>query len=1155
MASDQVPSAADLRAGALRRRVLLPNYFVGSVIIEQLAAEGDLLFVTVRTEAGDLQQVTLSEAELRTALASALDEPKVVQPNDFFLLVESARIRLAYAYDPHFAVSLSGVEALPHQIEAVYDRMLPQARLRFLLADDPGAGKTIMAGLLIKELRLRGAAERILILCPAPLTLQWQDELHSKFDEQFERMDSDRVKDQLAGNPWDRYPRCVASIDFAKQADVWPGLMRTSWDLVVIDEAHKCAARTYGKEVKKTNRYQLAERLSAQAERLLLMTATPHQGDPNQFGHLLRLLDGDQFYDGTFDRDVLKAEGNPWLLRRMKEDLRDFDGKPLFSPRNVLTQPFDLSPAEDKLYKAVTAYINEFLPKQKGGRRQMSVALARTVLQRRLASSLRAIRRSLERRLERFTDVLDGLKGLDEDEVAARLKELHLLTDDDERETDDETEEEEEEAASGITAVERVDDLRREVERLKELVAQTQAAQAAGEESKLKALRDCLNNAQFNELHDGRGKLLIFTEHKDTLDYLTENLRKWGYTTCEIHGGMNAVNRKEAERTFLRDVQVCVATEAAGEGINLQFCHLMINYDMPWNPNRLEQRMGRVHRIGQRNEVHIFNFAASNTVEGRILQQLLRKMNDMKKDLGDRIFDVIGMVLRVNGMDLEDILREAASNPKRMEDFEFEIEKMDPSKLKKLEEKTGVALAVSHVDLRRVRAGDYSSEERRLMPEYVEDFIKKAADQVGPKIDTRADGLWRVEHVPEKLRATTLLSVQKNGRPLQRYGKLTLRKEVRKKAEHVDAELFSPGHPLFGAMAEVLDQKLAPSRQGAAVFIDPRTSATYALHFFEARVLGEAPGPAGQPARRDVLRAKLLVILEDAAGKLELAPPDVLHDLTPVADHRPTGMKVPDGDRLQRLERWLMAGFQRQMVEEARGAREHELKVRHEFLDRAFAAATKVAQNRWGDLAGRVAAGEEAARLARDEALKKVEDLGARKQQKLAELAHLRIVRPGPLVYLGTAVVITAVDDKLRPLMHRDDEVELKAIEIVLQHELAAGREPSEVWKLHDGSGFDIRSLGPPDAATGQREVRRIEVKGRADHEQEVMLTPNEWLQARRHGDSYWLYAVWGCKTASPKLVTIQNPGAKLHPEELNVVKGYRVVAAEIAKFGKQEKP
>src|SRR6266478_4786329 len=806
---------------AMRRQVSLSEFSQPVYIEDAQAVQAidELISLTVRTRDGQTIQTIVPAADLAAVLDQATLQnvtTTMANPLDFFLLVEAARIRLAYSFDPFFAVSMSGVQALPHQLQAVYERMLPQARLRFLLADDPGAGKTIMAGLLLKELKLRGVVTYVLILTPAPLTIQWQDELYSKFDETFEIVNSDMVGNQLAGNVWERYRQCIASLDFAKQERITQNLEQIPWDLIIIDEAHKCSAHTQGEKVAKTRRYQLAERLSAGAERILLLTATPPSGDPDQFAHFLRLLDADQFpdprYDGLqLDRKILEdaREGgrDQWFLRRIKEELRDRAGNPLFTKRHVSTVPFKLTWPEEQLYKHVTEYINLFLPYQQGGgARRNSVALARTVLQRRLASSLHAIHRSLERRANHFRDILQELERLPASEHEKILYRYRLLASsgyEDEESDSGDLDEQQEEAMENFPVMQRVDQLRAEVQALEKLVQEAARVVASGEESKLKALRTCIEGAQFHELIDRRGKLLIFTEHRDTLEYLRSHLQKWGYTTCEIHGGMNAVLRREAAQRFHETAQVCLATEAAGEGINLQFCHLMINYDMPWNPNRLEQRMGRVHRIGQQNEVHIFNFAASNTVEGRILNTLLTKMTQMQKDLGDRIFDVIGLVLKVNGVDLEDILREAASNPKRLEDFEYEIKQVDPQKLKNLEEKTGVALAVSHVDLRRVRAGDYSSEERRLMPEYIETFVKQAAEQVGLRIETRADGLWRVEHVPERLRSTTLISVQKNGRPLQRYAKLTLRKEVRKKAEHVDAELLSPGHPLFAAMAEV----------------------------------------------------------------------------------------------------------------------------------------------------------------------------------------------------------------------------------------------------------------------------------------------------------------------------------------------------------------
>ena len=314
---------------AIQRQVRLPEYSQ-PVYIEDAQAIDELISLTVRTRDGQTEQIIVPAADLAVLLDQTLQQQggsELANPLDFFLLVEAARIRLAYSFDPFFAVSMSGVQALPHQLQAVYERMLPQARLRFLLADDPGAGKTIMAGLLLKELKLRGVINYVLILTPAPLTIQWQDELYSKFDETFEIVNSEMVGNQLAGNVWDRYRQCITSLDFAKQDRVVQSLEQIPWDLVIIDEAHKCAARTQGEKVAKTRRYQLAERLSASAERILLLTATPHSGDPSQFAHFLRLLDADQFpdprYDGLkLDRSIMEdsREGgrDQWFLRRIQ---------------------------------------------------------------------------------------------------------------------------------------------------------------------------------------------------------------------------------------------------------------------------------------------------------------------------------------------------------------------------------------------------------------------------------------------------------------------------------------------------------------------------------------------------------------------------------------------------------------------------------------------------------------------------------------------------------------------------------------------------------------------------------------------------------------------------------------------------------------------
>ncbi|MFQ6008414.1 MAG: DEAD/DEAH box helicase, partial [Candidatus Zixiibacteriota bacterium] len=425
----------------LGQRVIVPGHFNEPVILEAVRKLGTSGYeCRFRLPDGNLEEAVISLEEATDLVTSfELTETKI-QPVDaakLQLLIESARIRLAYAHDRQFAVSLSGIRTLPHQIEAVYQAMFPQPRLRFLLADDPGAGKTIMAGLLIKELKLREAIERVLILCPAPLVPQWRDEMLRWFNESFEPIDSARDKWSLT-NPWSKENQIISSIDYAKQEDVRERVWQQRWDLVIIDEAHKCSARTasggQGREPKvaTTKRYDLASRLTSQADHVLLLTATPHHGDEDKFAHFLRLIDPDLFPEphrlgkqaAAIRKEVFRlGKDSPWSLRRLKEDLKDLDGKRLFPDRHTKTVTFCLNSEEYALYKAVTAYINEFIPQQTGQRRS-SAALTRTVLQRRLVSSTCAIHESLKRRQRKQQDLLEEQEGLSPAQRARRLATL-----------------------------------------------------------------------------------------------------------------------------------------------------------------------------------------------------------------------------------------------------------------------------------------------------------------------------------------------------------------------------------------------------------------------------------------------------------------------------------------------------------------------------------------------------------------------------------------------------------------------------------------------------------------------------------------------------------------------------------------------------------
>ncbi|MGE5300321.1 MAG: SNF2-related protein, partial [Acidobacteriota bacterium] len=561
------------------QRIVLPGHFDVPVTLEAVRPLGKGFEFRVRLPDGTLDEAVLTSEEAKALAGATLPaEGKVTLANaeQMRLLVESARIRLAYAHDPHFAVSLSGIRTLPHQIEAVYRKMLPQPRLRFLLADDPGAGKTIMAGLLIKELKLRQAIERVLILCPAPLTIQWQDEMLRWFGEAFDIIFS-AVDQQQVTNPWERSSQVIASIDYAKQDDVRERVWQQRWDLIIIDEAHKCSAytkrsTTRGDEVEKTKRYQLAEHLTAQPTgHALLLTATPHHGDDDRFAHFIRLLDPDLFpephrlADKATDirREILRLGPDcPWALRRLKEDLKDIQGRRLFPNRHAHTITFRLNRDEFDLYKAVTAYINEFLP-QASGRKKQSIALARTVLQRRLASSTMAIHESLRRRLEKQQGLLKELDSLPSSQRARRLAQLQgRVVDDIERDEDDLDEAERDKLVDEFTVALELDQLKAEVAALEELLGRARRVRDQAIDSKLNSLKDCLARAEFKELADGRGKLLIFTEHRDTLHHLRHNLMAWGYSLTEIHGGMNPHERKRAQEEFRTSRQICVATEA-----------------------------------------------------------------------------------------------------------------------------------------------------------------------------------------------------------------------------------------------------------------------------------------------------------------------------------------------------------------------------------------------------------------------------------------------------------------------------------------------------------------------------------------------------------------------------------------------------------------
>jgi len=792
------------------------------VITTKTIGDSQLKVEAVGLETQRFYNPILSEADIKSI--EILEEKPFLFSADgesLFLYLESHRIRNAFQFDPLYAVNVSMIDPLPHQIDAVYYYILQNPRIRFLLADDPGAGKTIMAGLLLKELKYRGLVDRTLVVGPGHLKDQWLREMKERFHENFSIIDRNVLTTEWGKNVFTERNQVIISLDFAKQDDVMFALKDSKWDLCIVDEAHKMSAYKYGEKINKTQRYTFGELLSPITNYLLFLTATPHRGDPENFRLLLDLLDPGFFADTNMLAEAIKNKDNPLFLRRLKEDLKDFEGAPLFPPRRVETIKYYLSEDEKKLYNAVTEYVqkhfNRALAKEK-----RNVTFALTILQRRLASSARAIRTSLERRYKRLKELYE--KG-------QLIKEEGYNEDYLEDLEEKERWKKEEELLEKLTSAETLEELKEEIEKLAELVTLAKEVEKKEIETKLKELRKVMDT---EKLHQTGTKLLIFTEAKDTLKYLDEKLRKWGYSVTFIHGGMDLDARIKAEDEFNNTpVQILVSTEAGGEGINLQKrCWIMVNYDIPWNPNRLEQRMGRIHRYGQQHEVHIYNLVAVDTREGRILERIFEKISQIRDHLGsDRVFDVIGEVL------------------------------------------VGKSLKARHIDLTRILGEQRRAIENRLVPEYVEEFFKRAAEMLNIRMEKRGDGLWRIVSVPFEIRNQPYEFKIKFGEVPREYAKISFDKE---KAFKAQAEFVAMGHPLLEAVINTVLTLYAQYAADGATFIDPEGKKEGIIWFLEAEI---------RDGNNEVAGKRLFAVYQDRNNMLSFVNPAVLWDLKPEAMH------------------------------------------------------------------------------------------------------------------------------------------------------------------------------------------------------------------------------------------------------------------------------
>ncbi len=1121
-----------------RLEELMPGARVTGVLVGHEVSVVDVrwhgsnaITLTYRDDTGTVDQRLLyrdheSALTVRQATrAYALDG----DPALFRLAAEALRIRMAARFDPMLAVSTSNMDPLPHQIKAVYGELLPRTPLRFLLADDPGAGKTIMAGLYIKELVLRGDLARCLVVAPGSLVEQWQEELLDKFGMRFELLTRSLIDATLDGNVFERHPLMIARMDqLSRSEELQQQLEQADFDLVVVDEAHRMSAHYYGGELQTTKRYELGRLLGRVARHLLLMTATPHAGKEEDFQLFLALLDSDRF-EGRY-RDGVHAVDSEGLMRRMvKEELLTFEGKPLFPERRAQTLPYELSPAERDLYEAVTTYVREQMNraeqlKAEGeGRRGNTVGFALTVLQRRLASSPEAILRSLERRRRRLEGKRQDLHASRTGQGAAlqrRLDELlgrdlDISEDDVDELTGEERETAEEDVVDAASAARTLEELDLEIRILADLEEIARRVRLSGEDKKWTELRALLLDEESMYDADGsRRKIIIFTEHRDTLNYLVDQIRQLlgrDDPVVAIHGGVGREGRRAAQELFMqdKDTVVLVATDAAGEGLNLQRAHLMVNYDLPWNPNRIEQRFGRIHRIGQTEVCHLWNLVAQDTREGAVFLRLLDKIEEQRRAYAGKVFDVLGEAFE--DTPLRDLLIEAiryGDQPEVRARLHQVIDAEVGVGLDRLiEERALHQQVLAEADVEELRLRMEEARARRLQPHYVRAFFLEAFRLLGGRLAEREPGRYEVTHVPAEIRDRDRI-VGLGAPVLRRYERMCFEREHVRLAGKAKADLLAPGHPLLDAVVDLVVERYGTLLKQGTVLVN---SADLAVEPRLLVALTQSINDGHSPARTVSKRFDFVEIGRD--GTAASAGP------APYLDYRP--VRNDEQALIPGLldETWLAHGVEDVAVSWAieHGINDHLALVQERVRATVGRTRQQVRQrltqeiNYWdarhADLLDQQAAGRQLKRSP-EHAERRARDLEGRLDKRLQDLTADEALRPLPPVVAGGALVVP--QGLLDRLAGRRDapvatyakdtaEVDRRAVAAVLAAERAIGRHPEEM--PHNNPGFDIRSR------TDDGHWVFIEVKGRIAGAEDFVVTRNEVLYGK-NADRYRLALV-----------------------------------------------
>lgn len=1110
-----------LRPG-MRVRGIVPGTVV--TVAAVTAVDVGVVEVMYRRDDGALGATVLTHDRSATlqVVADSVHGPAFDgDPDEFRLVAEALRIRYAALYDPMVAVNSSDVEPLPHQIRAVYSDLLPQVPLRFLLADDPGAGKTIMAGLYLKELILRSDCARALVVAPGGLVEQWREELASKFDLRFEVFSQAIVDDAAGRNAFAQHSYLIVRMDqVSRRDDLMEQLADVSWDVVVVDEAHRMSAHYWAGEVAETRRFRLGRLLSQTAQNLLLMTATPHAGKEDDFQLFMSLLDADRF-EGQFRPGVHHTDTEGLMRRRVKEDLLTFEGKPLFPERRAETVAYDLSAAEHDLYEQVTQYVRtqmnmaDQITAQGDRRRGRNVGFALMVLQRRLASSPEAILRSLERRQDRLrTRLVETERGTYE--VPEPDFDIDDLDDVDGDLSEAEREARADQVVDLATAARTVAELRVEIAVLDDLIRTARQVRNLDEDEKWVQLRSILHEQVLDD--DGTGsprKIIVFTEHRDTLTYLERKITQYlgrDETVVTIHGGTPPEVRKQVRERFTHEDRavVLLATDAAGEGLNLQRAHLMVNYDLPWNPNRIEQRFGRIHRIGQRQVCHLWNLVAADTREGEVFTRLLGKIEQMGQAYNGNLFNVLGEAGAFANRSLKELLVEAiryGDRPETKAQLERTIDASVADGLDDLLAERALHHQMhSALDVAAERRRMEAALERKLQPGYIRAFFIPAFERLGGRVRQRETGRWQVLRVPPRVVGQARRTNRWAPVP-DSYERVTFTKEHIRLDGGADAALIAPGHPLLQAVLDLTVDDLAPVLRAGTVFVDRRENQADepALLFAVEQKIENQPGHLTVSHHFDYVRL-------DPHGEVCVAvtPPYLDYD-APGPDERAAVAKLL-------AERWALANHERTVrawaYRSGLGPRLDELSVRLEAeaarVRRQVYERLNLEINHWDREHTRLAEAERSGtvgRISAQTAHARARELEDRLDRRMDELDHAVQLTPLPAHLRGCALVVPSrlvVPEGQAAAVAQDaqqtEEVERRAVDLAMDAERRLGRTPQEM--PHFNPGYDIRSTD----ADGR--VVFIEVKGRIKGAPTFAITANEIAYAQTQGERHRLALV-----------------------------------------------